>query len=188
VHKNKLVPVYSALQERGLALAFHGYPDWEDRVIGMMERYAGIQALGKPHYNIVHLANWLMHGMPERFPSLKVLWMGAGLAWVQYVMLRLDQSYMTRSFDFPLLKERPSHYMRKMFYCTQPLEREQPQLIEPLFEALDGENQFVWGSSYPNHDFDLPSVIWDLPFLSEPAKRNILGGNAQKLFGIKAAN
>jgi uncharacterized protein len=57
-----------------------------------------------------------------------------------------------------------------------------------LFKALDAENRFVWGSSYPNHDFDLPSVIWDLPFLSEQAKRNILGGNAQKLFGIKAAN
>jgi uncharacterized protein len=27
-------------------------------------------------------------------------------------------------------------------------------------------------------------VIYDLPFLSEQAKRNILGGNAARLFGL----
>jgi hypothetical protein len=32
---------------------------------------------------------------------------------------------------------------------------------------------------------DLPSTIYDLPFLSETAKRNILGGNAQRLFNLK---
>ena len=32
---------------------------------------------------------------------------------------------------------------------------------------------------------DLPSTIYDLPFLSEDAKRNILGENAQKLFNLE---
>ena len=32
---------------------------------------------------------------------------------------------------------------------------------------------------------DLPSTIYDLPFLSEEAKRNILGGNAQRLFNLE---
>jgi hypothetical protein len=31
----------------------------------------------------------------------------------------------------------------------------------------------------------LPSTIYDLPFLSETAKRNILGGNADRLFKLK---
>jgi hypothetical protein len=31
---------------------------------------------------------------------------------------------------------------------------------------------------------DLPSTIYDLPFLSETAKRNILGGNAKKVFNL----
>jgi len=34
---------------------------------------------------------------------------------------------------------------------------------------------------------DLPSTIYDLPFLSETAKRNILGGNAQRLFNLEPA-
>jgi uncharacterized protein len=30
----------------------------------------------------------------------------------------------------------------------------------------------------------IPSVIYDLPFRKEQAKRNILGGNAARLFGL----
>jgi len=37
-------------------------------------------------------------------------------------------------------------------------------------------------------DFDLPSTIYDLPFLSEKAKHNILGGTAARLFKLKPRN
>ena len=32
---------------------------------------------------------------------------------------------------------------------------------------------------------DLPSTIYDLPFLNEQAKRNILGGNAKRVFNLE---
>jgi predicted TIM-barrel fold metal-dependent hydrolase len=44
--------------------------------------------------------------------------------------------------------------------------------------------QLLWSSDYPHWDFDLPSTIYDLPFLDERAKRNILGGTAAKLFNL----
>ena len=37
-------------------------------------------------------------------------------------------------------------------------------------------------------DFNAPSTIFDLPFLSEQEKKNILGENAVKLFGIDVKN
>jgi predicted TIM-barrel fold metal-dependent hydrolase len=43
----------------------------------------------------------------------------------------------------------------------------------------------LYSSDYPHWDFDLPSTIYDLPFLSDTAKRNILGGNAIRLFNLK---
>jgi uncharacterized protein len=42
----------------------------------------------------------------------------------------------------------------------------------------------MWSSDYPHWDFDLPSVVYDLPFLSETGRRNILGGTAAKVFGL----
>ena len=41
---------------------------------------------------------------------------------------------------------------------------------------IKADTQLMWSSDYPHWDFDLPGVIYDLPFLDEKAKRNILGG------------
>ena len=50
---------------------------------------------------------------------------------------------------------------------------------------IDAENQLMYSSDYPHWDMDLPSTIYDLPFLSETAKRKILGENALKVFGVE---
>src|SRR5262249_8952842 len=52
------------------------------------------------------------------------------------------------------------------------------------FEMINAETQLLYASDYPHWDFDVPSRIWDLPFLSEKAKHNILGGNAARLFKL----
>jgi predicted TIM-barrel fold metal-dependent hydrolase len=101
-------------------------------------------------------------------------------------MQRLDYVYMTRVSEAPLLKEKPSHYMRRMFYCSQPLEQpEDKAALEVAFRAINAETQLVWGSHFPAYNFDVPATIWDLPFLDENAKKAILGGNAMRLFGFK---
>jgi hypothetical protein len=56
--------------------------------------------------------------------------------------------------------------------------------MECTFRMIKAETQLLYSSDYPHWDFDLPSTIYDLPFLSEQARRNILGENARKLFGI----
>jgi len=57
--------------------------------------------------------------------------------------------------------------------------------LEQTFRMLQAETQLLYSSDYPHWDFDLPSTIYDLPFLNEQAKRNILGGNAIRLFNLK---
>src|SRR5437763_15444158 len=82
-------------------------------------------------------------------------------------------------------KRKPSEYMREMYYSPQPREvRDDLSLREATFKMINAENRLVWSSDYPHWDFDLPSNICDPPFLNETAKRNILGGNAAKLFGL----
>ncbi|MGE5538314.1 MAG: amidohydrolase family protein [Gemmatimonas sp.] len=182
-----MIRIFSAMEERGLVLAFHGMANWGEPSLAPMNSWAAVQAVGAPHSNMVHLTNWLVNGMPERFPKLKVLWLESGVAWAHYLMQRLDAMYMARVSEAPLLKEKPSHYMKRMFYCSQPLESpDDPQALEVAFRAIDADTQLVWGSNFPAHNFDVPATIWDLPFLSEQAKANILGGTALKLFNIDA--
>jgi predicted TIM-barrel fold metal-dependent hydrolase len=103
-------------------------------------------------------------------------------------MQRLDHEYMMRTSDCPTLKKRPSEYMREMYYSTQPMEVQDMEALQCTFRMINAETQLLYSSDYPHWDFDLPSVIYDLPFLSEKAKHNILGGTAARLFRLPPRN
>jgi hypothetical protein len=153
--------------------------------MGKTNRFISVHALGFTLFNVVHCTNWIVNGLPERFPKLKVMWIESGLAWVPWLMQRLDNDYKMRTSDCPSLKRLPSEYMREMYYSSQPLEvPDDLDVLEMTFKMIRAETQVLYASDYPHWDMDLPSVICDLPFLDEKAKRNILGENARRLFNL----
>ena len=188
VNDNAYMRLYSTMQERGLSLAFHSGPNWNEPVFRACNRFLSVHALGFTFYNILHLTNWVINGMGERFPKLPVIWIESGLAWVPFLMQRLDHEYMMRPSEAPLLKKKPSDYMRDMYYSSQPMEIQDRQALECTFRMINAETQLLYSSDYPHWDFDLPSTIYDLPFLSEKAKHNILGGTAARLFKLPPRN
>lgn len=185
VQDNAYVKTYAALQERGLPLGFHASFTWGDQSTRLLNRFISVHSLGFVWHNMIHMANWIFNGMPERFPKLKTVWIESGLAWVPFLMQRFDNEFMMRTSDAPLLKRRPSEYMREMFFTSQPMEMvDNTKALELTFEMIDAKSQLLYSSDYPHWDMDLPSTIYDLPFLDEAAKRSILGGSAQKLFKL----
>ena len=188
VNDNRYMKVYRAIEERGLVLSFHSGPNWGEPIFKSCNRFLTAHALGFSWYNIVNLANWVINGMGERFPKLPVVWIESGLAWVPFLMQKLDHEYMLRPSEAPLLKKKPSDYMRDMFYSSQPMEIQDMGALECTFRMINAETQLLYSSDYPHWDFDLPSTISDLPFLSEKAKHNILGGTAARLFKLPPRN
>jgi uncharacterized protein len=186
VTDNLYAKTYAAIEERGLPLVFHAGLTWGgNQNFTLCRRFMAVHALSFSFSNILHMTNWLCDGMPERFPRLKTVWVEAGLAWIPFLMQRLDNEYMMRSSEVPNLKKRPSDYMREMYFSSQPMEAvENREALEVTFKMMKAETQLLYSSDYPHWDMDLPSVIYDLPFLSEQAKRNILGGNAQRVFNL----
>jgi predicted TIM-barrel fold metal-dependent hydrolase len=161
---------------------------WADQSLQLTNRFIAVHGLGFTWCNMLHMTNWLVNGMPERFPKLKTIWLESGLAWVPFLMQRLDNEFMMRTSDAPLLKRKPSDYMREMYFTSQPMEMvDNRKALEVTFEMINAPSQLLYSSDYPHWDMDLPAVIYDLPFIDMQAKRNILGGNAQKLFNLKPA-
>ena len=185
VHHNSYMRLYAMLEERGLPMTFHAGLQWEDGSMAQLNRFLSMHALSFVHFNLVHLTNWIINGLPERFPKLPVLWIESGLAWLPYLMQRLDSEYMMRTSEAPLLKRKPSEYIREMYFSSQPIELHHMKLVEATFEAINAETQLLYASDWPHWDFDTPSTIYDLPFLNEKQKRNILGGNAARLFKLQ---
>ena len=79
--------------------------------------------------------------------------------------------------------------VKRLTIATGPVARylDEPKSAEYFqraIEELGGASQLLYSSDYPHWDYDPPSAITSIPFLTEKEKELILGKNAQKVFGI----
>ncbi len=183
VHDNAYMPIYAALQERGMPLGFHAGFNQQERMFQGMNRFLSVHALGFVLNNLVHATNLVVNGIPERFPDLKLIMIESGLAWIPFLMQRLDNEYLMRTNEAPLLTRLPSEYLADSFYyTTQPMETDNLEALELTMKMIHADKQLMFASDYPHWDFNLPSSVYDLPFLDESTKLNILGRNALEVF------
>jgi uncharacterized protein len=134
--------------------------------------------------NLVHM---ISAGVPVRYPDLRVALTEVGISWVPFLMNRMDKEYLERRREIPILQERPSHYMKRFYYATQPVEEpENLRDLVTLMELYDGEDRTIFASDWPHHDFDHPSKVHQIPFTNE-VRRKVFGENALRLFKIDEA-
>ena len=181
-------PIYEAAQRRNLPIVMHSDAIHEEErgwLFGDFERLLPIHVLSFPLLLARSIMSIVLDAVPERFPNLKFVFMEGGITYIPWLMQRLDDDYVKRSYEAPGLKRLPSEYMNEFYYTTQPLESAHKNFLESFFKMFDSENRLLYASDYPHWDFDAPSVIYDLPFLSKEAKGKILGKNAKSVFRIK---
>jgi predicted TIM-barrel fold metal-dependent hydrolase len=181
-------PVYEAAQETGVPVVIHSVEAIFPVFPFQLEQFRtamAVHALAHPLSMVANCVSMLETGVPVRFPDLRIGFMEAGTGWVPFVANRLDKEYTERRREVPILQERPSHYMRRFFYGTQPIEEPEERLdLVKQFELFDGENQAVFASDWPHHDFDHTQFVFGLPF-SREARRKIMGLNAARFFGLE---
>ncbi|MGI0090630.1 MAG: amidohydrolase family protein [Nitrososphaerales archaeon] len=178
-------PIYEAATKKNLPICFHAsqtYVPPYDQFKSILPFYS----LAFPFNIILQLTSLVTEGIPVRFPKLKFVFIEGGITWIPWIMHRLDSMYMMMMSEAPLLKKMPSEYIREFYFSSQPLERPHKNRsdLEQYFKSFDAETQLMYASDYPHFDFDVPSVIYNLPFLTDQAKKNILGENAKKLFRL----
>jgi predicted TIM-barrel fold metal-dependent hydrolase len=173
-------PIYRAASEVGLPIVYHASGAGLDHfIIDGFQKFIETYTLGFLFHNLATLVSVLIQGLPERFPTLKYVFQEAGVAYIPGIMYRLDEVYLKRRSEAPLLKMLPSEYMKTFYYGTQPLERpERLDHMAAIFEMIDGENRLMFATDYPHFDYDRPTAILELPFISDDGKRKILGANA----------
>ena len=161
VHHNSYIPIYRKLEERKLPLAFHAGLNWTDEWTRQTDLFISMHAISFVLCNIVHMTNWIIHGLPERFPNLKTIWIESGLAWLPFMMQRLDSEYQMRPSEAPLLKKLPSDYIRDMYFSSQPIETSNIKLTEATFNAINASTQLMYCLTSP-----IGILIRQAPFMS----------------------
>lgn len=151
--------------------------------------YGFWSALGNAIENSLALANLMFGGVFDAFPKLRFCFMEGGGTQVPHLMESLEAVYQGEG-DYEKLqakpKRRPAEYLERLYFSVRPTE----SLLGILVDRL-GKQSWVVGTDYPHADtmgswpHTVP-VIQGREDLSPEAKEAILGGNALRLFGLKA--
>lgn len=181
--------IYQAAQDADLPVMLHAvqlvHPVFPFQLQGFDTELAR-HALAHTFSMMANLVSMVTTGVMVRFPHLRICFTEAGISWVPFIINRLDKEYLERRREVPFLVNRPSHYIRKFYFGTQPVEEpESPMDLVTLTKLYGGEDTTVFASDWPHHDFDHPIKVYQLPFSPE-VRRKILAENAMRLFKIDA--
>jgi predicted TIM-barrel fold metal-dependent hydrolase len=182
-------PIYEACEEFGLPFNIH---------VGGAETgiNRGSYSVGAPttfmehHVSmcvpaIQHLVSWITEGIPVKFPNVKLVLNEFGVAWLPWVMWRMDTEWRA-SKDTPWLTRGPSDMIRESVrFTTQPLEEpESPKDLVTLLELVHGDDILIFSSDYPHWDADDPDSSGFRPFPPEWL-RKIFWDNPRALYAGK---
>jgi predicted TIM-barrel fold metal-dependent hydrolase len=181
-------PILAAAAERGLPVVIPAGGD------AITETLSATMAAGMPssytEYAVfasqalaTHLVSLIAEGVFVKYPDLRVLISGAGVAWMPSVLWRFDTDYAAYRRETPWLDVPPSEYLRRhVRICTYPLDvTARPEQLTQFLRAFRGlEDLLVFGSGYPGWDTDSPESIADR--IPDEWRDKILRENAQALF------
>jgi uncharacterized protein len=157
-------PIFDAAQECGLPIAIHnGGDNWGIATHG---NAGGIPNTRFEYHSLqsqppmAQLASFVIYGVFEKFPQLKLVLVEGGIAWLPWLIWSLDRHFDSLRLENPLLRRRPSEILREhVIVTTQPIELTQhrQQLIDVL-ETVDGiDDMLAFSSDYPHWDADDPT-------------------------------
>ncbi len=180
-------PIYEACDRHGLPISVHPgtegmginhqpTPGWPTHYI---EWHCGMSLAFQ-----AHLISLITEGIFERFPSLTVVFVEGGVAWLPAMLWRLDAYWKALRIEVPWVRRKPSEYvLDHVRLGTQPLERpdDDRQLLQ-MFDMMPADRVLMFSSDYPHWDFDSPDRAF--PKLSPDTREAIFSGNARALYGL----
>lgn len=185
--RRKYWPIYEACAALGLRVMTHAFGSAGQPITGagwpssyLEDHVAPAQAMQ------ANLVSMIVEGAFIRFPSLKLVSLENGFAWLPSLMWRLDKAWHLFRSEAPHLEASPSEYVLGRFYMsTQPMEepntrRGFAQLFE-LYPYL--ADCLLFSSDYPHWDAELPDPSL-MPGLTDELRHKIFSGNATNLYNL----
>ncbi len=183
-HDERYDPLWSVLQETGISISHH--LGIKEDLFDVFRRDPTPQSgifTSLPFLALAEtIAFWILPGVLERFPGLKIVLVESQLAWVPAYLDILDYEADGR-YDFPGLTMKPSDYFRRNMACTFLDDERGLRMRHEL-----GVENIMWSTDFPH-----PATTWphsrevvERQFAGMPADERelILCGNAARVYGL----
>jgi predicted TIM-barrel fold metal-dependent hydrolase len=130
------------------------------------------------------ISNFILSGVFDRYPSLKIVSVESGVGWVPFLLESLDYQYSENCRLAPHLCRRPSEYFKQNVYACFWFERRD---LAHLLRRVGIDNVLF------ETDFPHPTCLYPDPMksaaeamadLTQQERRKVLSGNAAHLYSI----
>lgn len=132
------------------------------------------------------LGMWIVAGVFERFPELRVVFVEPGLGWVAWWLQIADDMVLRQGYANPLITQLPSDYFHRNVFLTfidEPDVLQSPRILERL-----GVENLMWSTDYPHPVTSWPNSqkVIDETFAGVPAPQRelMLSGNARRVWNL----
>jgi predicted TIM-barrel fold metal-dependent hydrolase len=180
-------PLWAAIQDADLPICCHLggatidlqgliHPGRSPHLVGNMPLTAAMVLS-------TQFTNWIMGGVFERFPRLKVVFVEAGVGWVPWWLFIVDDMHK-RNYRFENISEVPSFYFHRNVFLTFV---DEPFSVERLRDLV-GVRNIMWSTDYPH-----PATTWpnshklaaeQVKGLPDDERDLILFGNAARVWNL----
>jgi predicted TIM-barrel fold metal-dependent hydrolase len=184
-HDERYVPLWKAYEETGIVVANHLTVHsslWDTFRRDPTPQKGIFTAL--PCFPIAEtLQWWILTGILERHPKLRVVFVEPGLFWIPGYIRFLD-SRMHHHYDFPGVKELPSTYWKRQMAATFVHE---PEGVEMRHEL--GLDSVLWSTDFPHPVCNWPNagekVMEQFAGVPEDEVHAITWANGARMYGIE---
>jgi uncharacterized protein len=185
-HDERYTPLFSLIEETGLPICCHiGLKTSLDELTARDPTpNKGVMVPITPLLTAEAFGMWIMGGVFERFPRLKVVFVEPGLTWVAWWLVTVDDMVARQGYRFPAITDKPSDYFHRNIYLTFI---DEALGVHRMRDVL-GVSQLLWSTDFPHPVTSWPNSrqIVDTQFEGIPADERelMLSGNASRVWGL----
>jgi predicted TIM-barrel fold metal-dependent hydrolase len=179
-------PLLDTIQDSGLPICCH--IGLNTNLDGLARRdptpNGGVMVPMTPLMTAEAFGMWIMGGVFEKFPDLKVVFVEPGLTWVAWWLNTVDDMVVRQGYAYPAIKGLPSEYFHRNVYLTFI---DEELGLHRVRDILGVEN-LLWSSDFPHPVTSWPNsrkiVESQFAGIPEDERQMILSGNAARIWNL----
>jgi aminocarboxymuconate-semialdehyde decarboxylase len=175
----RFAKIWEEIDKRELPVLMHPGSPQGLREMGL-ERHGLVPAIGFPMDTSLTLSRMIFNGFLDRYRNLKLIAAHGGGA-LPYLVSRLDFCHEKMSALAEDLEEKPSAYLRRIYYDAVVYDS---AALNLCIEVAGSPDRVLFGSDYPHPIGDMTGCLARVDELPGLTARRIRGANAVRLFNL----
>jgi aminocarboxymuconate-semialdehyde decarboxylase len=174
----RFAPVWKEIDRRGLPVLIHPTAPPATKHLDVV-KYNLIASVGFIFDTSLAVSRMIFDGFLDRYRNLKIIAAHGGGA-LPYIAGRLDVCFDNMPPCREKIKERPSSYLRRIYYDSVVFQQESLELAL----KVGGEDKVLYGSDYPHNIGDMKGCLARVDALPPASRDAVRGGNALRIFRL----